>query len=59
MEEGLEEQSNSKNQVSGQYIRLKDFVGERSELWDMAKWVGVLLNLERKYHAFGEIILFF
>lgn len=46
MEEGLEEHSNSKNQVSGQYIRLKDFVGERSELRDRAKWVGVLLNLE-------------
>lgn len=55
MEEGLKEQSNSKNQVTGQYISLKDFLGEMNELQGRTKWAGIKLSQEgKKSHAFGE-----
>jgi len=41
VEEGLKKQSNSKNQVTGQYISLKDFTGENNELQERTKWAGI------------------
>lgn len=54
MEEGLKEQSNSKNQVTGQYISLKDFLGEMNELQGRTKWAGIQLSQEGKNHMLLE-----
>lgn len=60
MEEGLKEQSNSKNQVTGQYISLKDFLGEMNELQGRTKWAGIQLSQEGKITCFwGKEITFF